>query len=74
RIQFINLPVQCQIKIYTLAGDFVFSIDHDDANKGYEDWNLTSNVGQAVASGIYLYSVEDKINGKVQIGKFVIIK
>ena len=74
RIQFINLPAQCQIKIYTLAGDFVFSIDHDDANKGYEDWNLTSNVGQAVSSGIYLYTVEDKVDGNVQIGKFVIIK
>lgn len=74
RIQFINLPVQCQIKIYTLAGDFVFTIDHDDANKGYEDWNLTSNVGQAVSSGIYLYTVENKVDGNVQIGKFVIIK
>jgi len=74
RIQFVNIPAQCQIKIYTLAGDFVFSIDHDDANKGFEDWNLTSNVGQAVASGIYLFTVEDKANGKVQIGKFVIIK
>ncbi len=74
RIQFINLPVRSQIKIYTLAGDFVFAIDHDDPNKGYEDWNLTSNVGQAVSSGIYLFSVEDKNNGKVQVGKFVIIK
>lgn len=74
KIQFINLPVRCQIKIYTLAGDLVFVIDHDDANKGYADWNLTSNVGQAVSSGIYLFSVEDKTNSKIQVGKFVIIK
>ena len=74
RIQFINLPIQCQIKIYTLAGDLVFTIDHADPNKGYEDWNLTSNAGQAVSSGIYLFTVEDMVNGKVQVGKFVIIK
>jgi hypothetical protein len=74
RIQFINLPSQCQIKIFTLAGDLVNTIDHADPSKGYEDWNLTSHIGQAIASGIYLFSVEDITNGKVQVGKFVIIK
>jgi hypothetical protein len=74
RIQFTNLPERCQINIYTLAGDLVYTIDHADPNKGYEDWNLTSSVGQAIASGIYLFSVEDKSGGKVQVGKFVIIK
>jgi hypothetical protein len=74
RIQFTNLPEQCEIKIYTLAGDLVYTIWHDDPRKGYADWNLTSRVGQAVASGLYLFTVEDKRNGKVQVGKFVIIK
>lgn len=74
RIQFINLPPSCEIKIYTLAGDVVNTIRHSDPNKGYEDWNLTSHVGQAIASGIYLFSCEDLQNGKVQVGKFVIIK
>ncbi|MFZ0391665.1 MAG: hypothetical protein WAN36_14485 [Calditrichia bacterium] len=74
RIQFVNLPAQCEIRIYTLAGDLVSTISHQDPNKGYEDWNLTSDIGQAVSSGIYLFSVEDLKNGKIQIGKFVIIK
>ncbi|MDI6767113.1 MAG: hypothetical protein QME52_09855 [Bacteroidota bacterium] len=74
RIQFINLPVQCEIKIFTLAGDLVGTIYHDNPTKGYEDWNLTSSVGQAVSSGIYLFTVEDKNSGKIQVGKFVIIK
>lgn len=74
RIQFINLPEQCQIKVYTLAGDLITTILHSDPNKGYEDWNLTSSVGQAVASGLYLFTVEDSKNGNVQVGKFVIIK
>lgn len=74
RIQFTNLPEQCEIKIYSLAGDLIYTIIHVDPNKGYEDWNLTSSVGQAIASGIYLFSAEDKSSGKVQVGKFVIIK
>ncbi len=74
RIQFINLPANCQIKVYTLAGDLVTTIDHTDAARGYEDWNLTSSIGQAIASGIYLFTVEDMHNAKVQVGKFVIIK
>lgn len=64
RIQFINLPTQCQIKIYTLAGDLVATLDHHDATRGYEDWNLTSSIGQAISSGIYLFTVEDVSNAE----------
>ena len=74
RVQFINLPARCEIKIYTLAGDLLAKIFHDDPNKGYEDWNLTSTVGQAISSGIYMFTVEDDKTGKVQVGKFVVIK
>jgi len=74
KIQFINLPARCEIKIYTPAGDYIKTIKHDDPNKGYEDWNLTSYVEQAIASGLYVYTVEDLNTGKIQVGKFVIIK
>ncbi len=77
RIQFINLPSECEIKIYTLAGDLITTISHlgnHAAKQGYEDWNLTSSVGQAIASGIYFFTVEDPQTGEVQVGKFVIIK
>jgi len=76
RIQFIHLPGQCEIKIYTLAGDLVNTIYHNEigTNKGYQDWNLTSSVGQAIASGIYLFTVEDLVLHEVQVGKFVVIK
>ncbi|MCK5453683.1 MAG: hypothetical protein KAJ16_04940, partial [Calditrichia bacterium] len=74
RIQFINLPNKCEIKIYTLSGDLVDTINHDNPDRGFEDWNLTSSIGQAISSGIYLFTVEDLSMGKVQIGKFVIIK
>jgi hypothetical protein len=47
---------------------------HEDPTNSYHDWNLTSHVGQATASGIYLFTVEDKIHSGVQVGKFMIIK
>jgi len=74
RIQFINLPSRCAIKIYTLSGDLIDEIRHEDPDKGFEDWNLTSGIGQAISSGIYLFTVEDLKNGNVQTGKFIIIK
>lgn len=73
RIQFINLPNNCIVKIYTLAGDLVYT-KHHESDIGYWDWDLTSYIGQAVGSGIYLFTAEDKSNGQVQVGKFVIIK
>lgn len=74
RILFVNLPAQSEIKIYTLAGDLVDTIRHNDPIQGYESWNLTSFVGQAISSGIFLFTVENTITGEVQVGKFVIIK
>lgn len=74
RIQFINLPSPSMINVYTLSGDLVYFTKHNSPDKGYEDWNLTSNVGQTVASGIYLFTVEDTKNGDIQTGKFVIVK
>ena len=74
RIQFINLPARCEIRIYTVSGDLVQTLRHESSTQGYEDWNLTSSVGQAISSGIYLFTVEDVENGEVQTGKFVVIK
>lgn len=74
KIQFINLPNNCEIRIYTLNGEEVEVIRHESTSRGYENWNLTSRVGQAVSSGIYLFTVEDLNTGEVQVDKFVIIK
>ena len=74
KIQFINLPAACEIQIYSASGDFIKSIPHHNPELGYENWNLTSHVNQAIASGVYLYTVENLTTGEVQVGKFVIIK
>jgi len=37
-------------------------------------WNMISKNGQAVATGLYMFSVEDKDGGGRQVGKFLIVK
>ena len=54
-------------------------IDHDvktvegQVESGIESWNLTSKANQAISSGIYIFTVEDRYKN-TQTGKFVIIK
>jgi hypothetical protein len=37
-------------------------------------WDLISDRGQAIASGLYLWAVEDRSDGSVQRGKLLVIK
>jgi len=37
-------------------------------------WNMITRGGQAAATGLYMYAVEDKANGDKQRGKFLIVK
>ena len=76
RIDFTNLPEKCTIRIYTLGGDLVSVIEHEYPGKSpiahRESWNLVSRNIQAIASGIYMFSVESDAGSYV--GKFVIIQ
>ena len=94
KIYFANLPLKCDIKIYTLSGEQIETIRHDgliykgegtrwfqtfsggDAtlSGGEHAWDLISQNDQALASGMYLFSVKDLESGKTEIGKFIIIK
>ncbi len=44
------------------------------APDGMHDWDLLSKNNQIIAPGVYLFSVENKANSKIKVGKFVIIK
>jgi len=78
-IWFIDLPDRATIRIFTLAGEVITTIQHDDAARsatgrgiGQEEWNLFSESGRPIASGIYIFSVESKYG--TQVGKFVVIR
>ena len=71
KIEFHNLPRSCRIKIFTLSGDLVKEIVH--VGTGSAAWNLMTDEGIKVSSGVYIYKVETP-DGKYKIGKFVILK
>ncbi len=41
---------------------------------GEHAWDLISDNDQAIATGLYLFTVEDKSNGEIKKGKFLVIK
>jgi len=47
---------------------------HGLTASGMHDWDLLSKHNQIIAPGVYLYSVENKADNKIKVGKFVIIK
>ena len=57
-LHFINLPNRATIKIFTVAGDLVTTLEHNDPVRDFERWNLKNGDGRAIASGIYMYRVE----------------
>lgn len=74
RIDFINLPSQCTIRIYTVAGQLVKTLYKDSSpTDGTISWNLVSDDGMDVSYGLYLYHVEAPEIG-THIGRFAIIK
>lgn len=77
KVLFVNLPPVCTIRIFTLSGDLVRTIEHTD-NTGDEPWDLVTSSNQLVSSGLYIYHVEgvnssgDKLESV--IGKFSIVR
>ena len=41
---------------------------------GLHAWDLISSYDQAIATGLYFFSVKNVETGEIQTGKFVIIK
>lgn len=74
KIDFIHLPPACTIKIFTLRGYLVDTIEHNSAvTNGAESWDVLSKDGMEIAYGIYFYHVSTP-SGDERIGKFAIIK
>ncbi|HIB32661.1 MAG TPA: hypothetical protein EYO45_06095 [Candidatus Marinimicrobia bacterium] len=73
-IQFRNLPQNCIIRIFTISGELVKTIDHSSAlNHGTGKWDLLTKDNLTAAYGIYVYHIEAPGVGE-RIGKMAIIK
>ena len=74
KIDFINLPSECTIKIFTLSGYLVDKIEHQSGfESGAASWDLLSKDGLEIAYGIYLYHIDAPGVGETT-GKFAVIK
>jgi hypothetical protein len=74
KIDFIHLPQECTIRIYTISGSLVKTIHHQaSAADGAESWNLVSDDGMDIAFGYYIFHVDAAGVGQ-HIGKFAVIK
>jgi len=73
RIEFRSLPQRCTIRIFTVRGELVQTLQHDSFTDGYHAWDLRSKDNLDVAPGLYIYHVEAAGLGS-HIGKFAIIK
>ncbi len=71
QIQFINLPNECTIYIFTVDADLVKTIIHESVT-GTAIWDLRAEGGREVAAGIYIYVVK---SGSTEYkNRFAIIK
>ena len=57
KIMFLNIPGQCDIRIFTERGDQIHSISHRDGS-GDEAWNLVTSGRQVIVPGIYIAHIK----------------
>ncbi len=80
KIQFINLPTECTLKIYTVAGDLVKTIQHNDPYSsgffgqtgGTLFWNLMTDNNQKISTGVYVFYLDSPFGSDV--GRFAVIR
>jgi hypothetical protein len=64
------LPSDCRIRVYTVAGRHVKTIEH--ASNYYEWLPVETEDGEPVSSGVYIYVIESRQNKK--FGKLMIVR
>ena len=57
-VTFINLPEKCTIRIFSISGQLVKTIKHDDPNSTTHDWYLQNERTLPVASGFYIAYID----------------
>ncbi|MGE5797652.1 MAG: hypothetical protein ACM34N_12780 [Ignavibacteria bacterium] len=81
KIEFRNLPEKALIKIFSLSGDLIATLNHGADQQGNlsgsKEWYQRSDSGLLVAPGLYIYVVQSETEGSVgaqTFGKLMIIR
>ncbi|NOX87740.1 MAG: T9SS type A sorting domain-containing protein [Calditrichaeota bacterium] len=75
-ISFVNIPSPCTIRIYTVRGDLIKTIEHT-ADTGIAQWDQITDYGQYAESGVYIFQVASHAGAtknKTYTGKFSIVR
>ena len=73
-IQFRYLPSECTIRIYSIAGKLVKTINHSSPlESGTGRWDLLTEDNLSAAYGMYVYHIDAPNIGE-KIGKLAIVK
>ncbi len=72
-IRFTHIPPGSKISIFTVRGELIKTLTHDDLFVGDVYWNLRTDENLDVAYGVYVFVVESSAIG-TKIGKFALIK
>jgi hypothetical protein len=70
-LAFTHLPTPCTIKIFSVDGDLVQTLEHA-GESGREEWNLLTSENRPIVSGIYFYHVKSALGEKT--GRFAVIR
>jgi hypothetical protein len=78
RLEFRAIPAGATIRIYTVRGQLVQTLQQDGSTAGFVPWDLRSKDNLEIAPGLYIFHVD--ANGTsagdigTYIGKFAVIK
>lgn len=71
-VRFVNVPIECKIKIFNVAGDLIWEHQHNGPG-GNIEWDVKNQSDEDVASGVYVFKLEDTTGGAVY-GRLVVIR
>jgi len=72
-VRFVGLTAGSSLKIYSLAGDLIAEKESDQLQGTNMIWDTTNQMGEPVASGVYIFRVTN-LKNEVEYGRLVIIR
>ena len=57
-VKFTHLPARCTIRIFTLAGELIRTLEKNDGSTSQLSWDIETASALPVASGIYIFHVD----------------
>ena len=70
-VVFAGLPERATIRVFTVQGLLVRTIEHQNST-GASRWDLKNDDGDAIASGVYLFTAEN--GGETVRGKLAVMR